>query len=303
MSFRYCTWVFVPAYVAAVLVGVYVAVTWTSLTTAEYCGFVFSVGMLGALAINTAHELIHKPNSFEQSLGKVLLVFVCYGHFFTEHLYGHHKRVSTDEDPATSRLDESLYTFLPRTIRDSLRDAWTIEAKRMQAKGRSPFHPANQVLLLHTLSALVAAGIYLNLGATAMRFFFIQAAIGALMLEIINYIEHFGLRREKNKFGEYERVTPLHSWNASETITNYFLFKLQRHSDHHAYARRRYQILRTFEASPQMPTGYAGMVLLSIVPFLWFRVMVPRVEAVREQAKMYAASGVDPFKKEMAQSG
>lgn len=295
MSFRFVTWLWVPAQLALIILGCWHAVT-HQLTNVEYYGFVMSVGLAtGGLGINISHELIHKSNFFEQLLGRILLVTTCYGHFYIEHIEGHHKRVATEEDPATSRLNESLYQFIPRSVVYSWVDAWKIEAKRLAKMGVSTWSVYNQMLHFLAASAACALGLHAAFGRGAVSYFLLQSLVAFVLLEVVNYIEHYGLIREKTASGAYSHVTPMHSWNAGHRITNYFLFKLQRHSDHHAYAQRRYQILRSFKASPQMPTGYAGMMLLSLCPPLWFRVMNPRVEALKARVKKYEELQVNPF--------
>jgi len=237
-----------------------------------------SVGIItGGIGITVAHELIHKNSVLEQNLGKVLLASVMYLHFYPEHLLGHHKRVATKEDPATSRYGESLYQFLPRTIIYSYISAWKIESKRMQ-KSNLPFISWSNVMIQEIVYALATVSVlYFTLGKLAVLFWVLQSFVAILMLEVINYVEHYGLQRKENG-GSYERVTPFHSWNADHWASNYFLFKLQRHADHHTWPYRRYQTLRNWDFSPQLPTGYSGMILLALFPPLYFSVMNPKVE-------------------------
>jgi len=236
------------------------------------------------LGINISHELINKTNSpVEVFLGKSLLVTVCYGHWYVEHLFGHHKMVSTPYDPATSRLGENFYTFWVRSVFGSFMSAWHIEQNRLKIQQLGWMD--NIIIRLGICSLLLAASIYLIWGQKAIILFFVQSIAAFTLLELVNYIEHYGLQRhvsktEENNNGkeEFESVNPTHSWNATTRITNYFLFKLQRHSDHHAYAGRRYQILRSFDSAPQMPTGYAGMLLMALLPPIWFWIMDPRAK-------------------------
>jgi len=264
------------------------AVSAWNLTTFEFVFFSISVGFVtGILGINISHELIHKTNSpVEVLLGKLLLVMVCYGHWYVEHLFGHHKMVSTPYDPATSKLGESFYRFWPRTVYGTFISAWKIEQKRLNKLKLGWWN--NIVINLGICTTLLLASIYFIWGINATKMFLIQSVSAITLLEMVNYIEHYGLERQttgKDENGKevYEMVNPTHSWNANARITNYFLFKLQRHSDHHAYASRRYQILRSFESAPQMPTGYAGMLLMALVPPVWFWVMDPRAEAYHSQ--------------------
>jgi alkane 1-monooxygenase len=243
------------------------------LSIPQFIALAASLGTVtGVLGINIAHELIHKDTALERGLGQFLMAQVCYGHWVTEHLFGHHKRVSTMEDPATSRMGESFYAFWFRSIKGGWESAWELERKRL---GGFAWTPKNGILQLGMVSFLGALASYKYFGKRALALFLGQSAVAVSMLEIINYIEHYGLRREKLPQGGYEAVKVTHSWNADASFTNAYLFKLQRHSDHHANAGRRYQILRSFEQSPQMPTGYAGMMTLALFPPLWFRVMDP----------------------------
>eukprot|EP01137_Pigoraptor_chileana_P012484 Opistho-2@64915 len=301
LSFRLVTWVWVPMQVALVFWSCWFIGN-NDMTLLELIGAATAVGICGGLGINVAHELIHKPGTLEPALGRTALATVCYGHFYTEHLLGHHKRVSTPNDPATSRLGETFYSFWLRCVPDSFTSAWEIERVRLAKKGHSEWSLRNQVLIGALSSVAVAAAVGATAGAAGVAFFAVQSFLAFSLLEVINYIEHYGLVRAPKPSvdaaarPDYVRVTPMHSWNAGHRITNYFLFKLQRHSDHHASAGRRYQILRSFTASPQMPTGYAGMLLMALVPPVWFAVMNPRVAAVRARAAEYDNSGIDPFK-------
>jgi alkane 1-monooxygenase len=211
-------------------------------TTAEAIGNILSVGIISGLGINVSHELVHKAPFFEQLLGRICLTFTCYGHFYVEHLLGHHKRVSTPHDPATSRRGESVYSFYLRCVPESLQSAIHLEAARLQKRGKSPWSPDNAVLQSFVLSALWAVLAFRFCGFAGLKFFLLQSWIGFTLLEVINYVEHYGLMRDATGPDTYTRVTPMHSWNAGHRITNYFLFKLQRHSDHHAFAWRRYQV-------------------------------------------------------------
>lgn len=243
------------------------------LSTPQLIAFTASLGTVtGVLGINIAHELIHKDTALERGLGQLLMAQVCYGHWVAEHLYGHHKRVSTEDDPATSRVNEPFYSFWLRSIVGGFESAWELERVRL---GGHPWTPRNNILQLGSVSLLCAFASYKAFGKRALAVFFGQSIVAISMLEIVNYIEHYGLRRERLPHGGYESVKVTHSWNADTSFTNAYLFKLQRHSDHHAHASRRYQILRSFEQSPQMPTGYAGMMTLALFPPLWFAVMNP----------------------------
>ncbi|ABC39350.1 alkane 1-monooxygenase [Burkholderia thailandensis] len=245
----------------------------------DYLGFALSLGAATGISINTAHELGHKTSRLERWLAKITLAPVAYGHFFVEHNRGHHVRVATPNDPASARYGESFWAFLPRTVTGSVASAWRLERERLARSGRSVWSWRNEVLQAWAMTvALWSAAIAFG-GAKVVPFLLIQAAYGASLLEVVNYVEHYGLGRRQLPTGRYERCTPQHSWNSNHVVTNLFLYQLQRHADHHANPTRSYQALRHFDDSPQLPAGYAAMILLAYVPPLWFRVMNPRVVA------------------------
>ncbi|ABO53908.1 alkane 1-monooxygenase [Burkholderia vietnamiensis] len=245
----------------------------------DYVGFALSLGAATGISINTAHELGHKTNRFERWLAKITLAPVAYGHFFVEHNRGHHVRVATAEDPASARFGESFWAFLPRTVAGSIRSAWRLETARLERLGRSPWTWRNEVLHAWAMTVVVWGIAIAMAGPVVIPFLVIQAAYGASLLEVVNYVEHYGLGRRKLPSGRYERCTPQHSWNSNHVVTNLFLYQLQRHADHHANPTRSYQALRHFDDSPQLPAGYATMILFAYVPPLWYRVMNPRVVA------------------------
>ncbi len=283
MSFRVITFLYVPVQVGLVIWGGYV-VTHAMLTPVEWLGLVLSVGIAtGGIGITVAHELFHKKNAFEKALGHVLLLTVSYMHFAIEHLIGHHVNVATPRDPATARLGESVYAFYPRTVINSWRSAWDFERRRLKRLGTPLWSRHNRMLWFAVLPVLFAVLLGGILGWQAFPYFFAQSVVGFTLLEIVNYLEHYGLQRRELAPGRYERVNMTHAWNADQRITNYFLFKLQRHADHHVHPQRRYQTLRHFDESPQLPTGYAGMMLLALVPPLWRAVMHPRLAAFQRQ--------------------
>ena len=236
-------------------------------------------GVMG-IGINTAHELGHKKESVERWLSKIALAPTFYGHFYIEHNRGHHVRVATPEDPASSRLGESFWMFWPRTVSGSLKSAWGIESKRYRRKNTHPFHLGNDVLNAWLMSVVLWGAIIALGGVELVPYALITIVFGFSLLEIINYLEHYGMKRQKvGEKQRYERVLPMHSWNSNNIVTNIFLYHLQRHSDHHANPTRRYQTLRDFKESPALPTGYAGMLTIALFPPLWRRVMDPRVVA------------------------
>ncbi len=232
----------------------------------------------GVLGINVAHELGHRLTKKEQTMSKLLLLTSLYMHFFIEHNRGHHKNVSTDEDPASSRLGESVYAFYFRSIYGSWVSAWQLEKENLKRNKYAFWSIKNEMLVYQIIQGLLLLVIGVLFGLNTLLFFIAGAFIGILLLETVNYIEHYGLRRKKKKNDKYERTLPTHSWNSNHPIGRLVLFELSRHSDHHFIASRKYQVLRSFDNSPQMPTGYPGMMLLSLFPPLWFNVMNKKVK-------------------------
>lgn len=260
------------------------AAQWTQLPLdwTGRAGWLLSAGFVGGVvAINVAHELIHKRERLEQWAGGVLLCTVGYFGFKIEHVRGHHVHVSTPEDASSAPLGATVYPFIVRSFASNTASAWRLEAQRLKALGLPTLHWRNEMLWWSAVWLAMGAAIALTLGATALAFFVAQGLIAALTLEIINYVEHYGLERKRLPNGRYERTTHLHSWNSNYLVSNLMLFQLQRHSDHHENARRRYQALVHHDASPQLPGGYAAMLLLALVPPLWKRVIDPRVLAFR----------------------
>jgi len=267
---------FVPIYYGLVLLGAVLAARHAG-EPLVLAGLVLSVGAISGAAINAAHELGHKHPAWERWLARIALAPVAYGHFYVEHNRGHHRRVATFDDPASSRLGESFWRFLPRTVIGSLRSAWQLERGRLAAKGLPALHWRNENLQAWAMTLLLFALLTAALGPWALLFLLLQAVYGFSLLEVVNYLEHYGLKRSLGADGRVERCRPEHSWNSNHVVSNLFLYHLQRHSDHHAHPARRYQALRHFPDAPQLPNGYAGMVLLAYVPWLWFRVMDGRV--------------------------
>ena len=287
---RYYRWI-TYAYLPIQYFGFVMAFVWIShpewlgveaLGTWEKIGVAVSIGCIGGIGINTAHELGHKKESHERWLSKIALAQSFYGHFYIEHNRGHHVRVATPEDPASSRFGETFYAFWPRTVLGSLKSAWRLEKRRYARKHQHPFRLGNDVLNAWLMSAVLWGAMLAVLGWQILPLLVVQAVVGFTLLEVVNYMEHYGMLRQKVGVGHrqrYERVDPSHSWNSNNIATNVLLYHLQRHSDHHANPTRRYQTLRDFEESPVLPTGYAGMIVLAVVPPLWRRVMDKRVLA------------------------
>jgi len=285
--YRWITYLFLPIQYAGFVGAFYLIGGGTPfgidpLGTFDKLGLAISIGCIGGIGINTAHELGHKREANERWLAKIALAQVFYGHFYIEHNRGHHVRVATPEDPASSRFGESFYEFWPRTVAGSLKSAWHLEKKRYARKKTHPFHLGNDVLNAWLMTLVLWGGLVAWQGVGILPFLVVQAIVGFSLLEVVNYMEHYGMLRQTVGAGErqrYERVDPSHSWNSNNIATNVLLYHLQRHSDHHANPTRRYQTLRDFEESPVLPTGYAGMIVLALFPPIWRRVMDKRVIA------------------------
>ncbi len=246
-----------------------------------YGGWITAFGLsCGVLGINAAHELGHRHTRYEQWMSKMLLLSSLYMHFFIEHNRGHHRHVATDEDPASARRGETVYAFYLRSVWGSWLSAWRLEAERLQKAGLSRFSWHNEMLRFQAYQVGLLLGIGLLFGLWPLACFVMAATMGFLLLETVNYIEHYGLRRSR-KGARYERPLPVHSWNSNHPVGRLLLLELSRHSDHHYIASRKYQLLRHFDHSPQMPTGYPGMMLLAFVPPLWFWLMHKRIEQIQ----------------------
>jgi alkane 1-monooxygenase len=275
-------------YTAALLHGAVVGSFFLKLPSAalgnlwEIMGCVFTLGIsCGVLGINIAHELGHRSSRSEKIMAGLLLLSSLYMHFTIEHNRGHHKWVATPQDPSSARLGESLYAFWIRSITGVYFSAWRLERSRLEKKGLKFWSFRNQMLTLTLVQIFWVVLIFQIGGAYVGIVYLIAALIGILLLESVNYIEHYGLCRNEISPGHYERVTPVHSWNSNHRVGRSLLFELSRHSDHHYNAARKYQILRHHENSPQMPTGYPGMILLALFPPFWFKVMNPKIERLQ----------------------
>ncbi len=284
--YRFVTFVWVWFQLAFIIWACVVVALGNIDTVPEWIGFTLSCALMtGGIGITVAHELGHKKSPLERLYAKLLLMSVCYMHFYIEHNRGHHVLVATPEDPATARKDENFYVFLIRSVFGGYMHAWKIENDRVTRQHGRAFHPSNEMIwfaLLPVVSCGLLFGaisLYADRPAWEVPLFFVaQSILAFTLLELVNYVEHYGIRRRELEPGRYERVNPMHSWNASHLISNFFLFQLQRHSDHHAFAAKRYQVLKHYDESPQLPFGYPTMILLALVPPLWFSLMNPRLE-------------------------
>lgn len=251
----------------------------------DITGRIFTMGLLcGTFGINVAHELGHRINRNEQFLAKLLLATSLYMHFFIEHNKGHHKNVATPKDPSSAHYNEPVYFFYFRTILFSYISAWHIANSDCRKKGMPVISYKNEMIQAHFFQLLLVAIIYFLFGGWITLYFFAAAAIGIALLETVNYIEHYGLQRKQTEEGKYERAMAHHSWNSSHPLGRIMLFELSRHSDHHYMASRKYQVLQHHRDAPQLPTGYPGSMILSLIPPLWFYVMNKKIKDIKEQA-------------------
>ena len=264
--------------VFGILIFGLIVVTSTELQTHELVGLTFSVGIvLGVNGINVGHELGHRQKSNERFIGKALLLPSLYMHFYIEHNFGHHRHAATKEDPATARYNQSVYSFwFTSTIRQYF-NAWKIQNRLLKNNNKGFFSFKNDMFWYEIIEAIYLISIFLIFGWFGLLFAILAAVVGFMLLETVNYIEHYGLLRLKTKSGRYERVKEIHSWNSNHVIGRIVLYELTRHSDHHYKASKKYQILDCHEESPQMPFGYPTSMVISLIPPLWFKVMNKRV--------------------------
>jgi alkane 1-monooxygenase len=280
--YDFMTYAMVPIQWAFVVWFVF-AIQESGLSGTSLAGRITGLGMLcGVVGINVAHELGHRPKKFEQNLAKALLLSSLYTHFFIEHNRGHHRHVATPNDPATARRNEPVYVFWVRSLVGSWLHAWELERERLSRTGQSFWSLHNEMVQYQLLQMVVVVIIGVVAGWQVALFFVLAALMGGLLLETVNYIEHYGLLRTQRDNGRYERVMPWHSWNADHVVGRVLLFELTRHSDHHYKASKPYPLLDHMEEAPQLPTGYPGMMLLSLVPPLFFAVMNPRIDRLNE---------------------
>ena len=283
--YRWTVWAFVPLQYASVIAGAFLFVSTDlrffgfegTLSGPAKLGIALSMGVVGGLGINIGHELGHRDNAIEKWLARAALAPTCYGHFPVAHNRGHHVRVATPEDFSSARLGEPMWRFLPRSVWGSFRFAWALEARRLKALGKPAWHFTNEVLISWMASLAFWIIPVLVLSHRVLPFIAIQAISGIALLETVNYLEHYGLLRRRTPGGRYERCRAEHSWNSDFLVSNFVLLNLQRHSDHHANPSLRYQSLRSSPAAPQLPGGYATMILLAWFPPIWRRVMDHRV--------------------------
>jgi alkane 1-monooxygenase len=297
LYFRFITYLWVFVQVTFVIWSIYAVSTQQIKSVPEWIGFVLSCAIVnGGIGITVAHELGHKKSALERFYSKLLLMMVCYMHFYIEHNRGHHVTIATPEDPATARKDENFYRFWFRSVFAGYAHAWKLEKEKLQRKNQSVVSWRNEMIrfILFPLLFLTLLTSYFSpaheINWAIPIFFFAQSIAGFTLLELVNYIEHYGIVRKEIAPGKYERVNPLHSWNASHLVSNSFLFQLQRHSDHHAHALKRYPVLNHYDESPQLPFGYPTMILIALLPPLWFTMMNPRLEEWKNQQPTFQSA-------------
>jgi alkane 1-monooxygenase len=276
--YRALPWLYVSAQIALIVWGgLVVGQPETSL--AQAIGLTVSAGLTaGVFGILAAHELVHRPTPVGRAGGLSLLAFVGYMHFRIAHIHGHHVRAATFEDPTSARRGESAYRFMARAVAGQIIEAWAFEVVRLRRRGQRVIGPGNRMLRFAIIEAAIAAG-FAAMGARALAFWLGQAVLAIIMLELFNYIAHYGLARAALPGGGVERIGPRHSWNSTRWMNNAALFNMGRHSDHHRHPTRPYQGLEAVSGAPELPAGYAGAILLALVPPLWRQVMDPRAEA------------------------
>ena len=262
--------------------GLGFAISRPGITLVEATGLTASVGLTaGVFGFLSAHEMVHSDRPVERGAGLLLLSSVLYMHFRIAHIQGHHRRAATAADPASARLDESAYRFIGRSVVGQAREAWGFEAARLTNRGLAVFGPANRMLQYFAIEAAILVCVAL-LGGRALTFFLAQAALAVVLLELFNYVAHYGLARRPLPGGGLERLDARHSWNSSRRMNNWSLLNMGRHSDHHRFTTRHYQCLEPLPSSPELPSGYASAILLALVPPLWKRVMNPRAQVWRD---------------------
>jgi len=291
--YRWLTWATVPLHFVALVACAAWAGThdlpWWAVGLLAYVA-----GANSGLGLNTAHELGHKHNPLEQWLARLALAVPAYGHFTVEHGRGHHRWVATPDDHASSRMGESIYRFALRELPGGIRRAWRLEAERLRGLGLAPFGLHNTMLQSYAITAVLQGGLLAAWGWQLLPFLLIHNAVAWWQLTSANYVEHYGLLRQRDAKGRYESPQPWHSWNTNHLVTNLATFHLQRHSDHHAYPSRRYQCLRDFPDLPRLPSGYFGMFVLAYVPPLWYRVMDRRLLDLPQVQGDFGRINVDP---------
>ncbi len=274
--YRVITYLLVPIITFGFLFNVVFLAT-HDLHWLHWLAVAITTGSLLGFGLNLGHEMGHKKRKLDKALALFTLSLGGYGHFSIEHNRGHHRDVATPEDPATSRMGEHIYEFMLREIPGAFKRAWRLEGERLERAGKSRWNAGNEMLQAGAMTLVLYTALIALFGWPMVPVLAVVAFWGAFQLTSANYIEHYGLMRQKLPNGEYERCAPHHSWNSNHLVSNLVVFQLQRHSDHHANPARSYQSLRDFPELPSLPSGYFGMFLIAYVPPLWFAIMNPRL--------------------------
>jgi alkane 1-monooxygenase len=279
--FKLILWGYVPLQTVVLAYAVWLS---PSMSGWELAAAISAIGLVtGSIGITFAHELGHRRSKFERVLAHFLMASVGYGQFMIEHYRGHHARVATLDDPATARRGENVYSFWLRTIPGQFASAWALERERLGTTWS-----LRNLMLLHTAWAIAAPLLlWALLGPKAAIFWIGQSLNAILLLETVNYIEHYGILRNQQD-GRAEPVNTQHAWNTYARPTNWMLVHLQRHADHHMYHGRPYPLLRAIRPAPELPTGYSGSILLALVPLLWFKLMHKKLDAMGAAPKNIA---------------
>lgn len=282
--YKLLTWAWVPVQFVTLFSLIWYATRADHLGTLERIGLVFGVGVVtGTIGINYSHELMHQKARAERWLGDILLAMVMYSHFRSEHLLVHHLYVGTPRDPVTARYGEGFWRFFGRVLVQCAKSAFRAEKAQLARRGLPWTDRSNPFFRYWVLQAVFIALAFALGGFAGVGLFLLQAFVAVFHLEMVNYVEHYGLSRKHLGNGKYEHVLPRHSWNAAQKASNWLLINLQRHSDHHYKPNRRFPLLQNYteDEAPQLPHGYAVMTTLALMPRLWRRVMNPRVRRWR----------------------
>jgi len=292
---RWAVELFVPLQLTAVVSGAWL-VSVMELPLWALLGAGIAVGSVNGVGFIASHELLHRRSRLAQWGARWALSPTLYGHFMAEHVRGHHKAVCTPPDPTSSRMGENYWYYLVRALVTGFQSAWHIEAQRLRKKGRSMWSLENENFLAWSASLLLFAGLILFFGAVILPYLLLQAIYGVILLEVTNYIEHYGMLRKKLSNGEYERFTHAHAWDSNHLVCSLFIYQLQRHADHHVNPNRPYHLLQSEPQTPQLPASYVTLMLVAYVPPLWFRLMNPMV--IRHHGGDLSQANVDPRRRE-----
>jgi alkane 1-monooxygenase len=293
--YRLLPWLYIPLQIAVILWAA-ATVQRPSTSALEAVGLTLSSGVAaGVFGFLAAHEMIHSRSAAERALGLAMLAFLLDMRFAISHVQGHHRRAATFDDPTTARRGESAYAFVVRSLVGQAREAWTFETSRLARAGRAPVGLGNRAVAFALAEAAVTAAMAM-LGARALAFFLADAVIAVVLLELFNYVAHYGLMRRLGSDGRLEPLSPRHAWNTRRRMNNATLFNMGRHSDHHRFSTRPYQDLEVIEGGAALPCGYAGVLLLALIPPLWRKVMDPRVDAAMAGVGMgFEAASTPPL--------